>query len=375
MELLQYVKSLKYTEESRNNPSIIVKDKDSMAGIFSKPYSTQRNIIKPVKKRSSFIILNAQKKFNLIQNNAQIPSMFAVNNGGGVGSNIPIASPIPQSLRINSPDRQQLNNLASLGINVGSFALNSNNTTTNDNKFQKNKSLEKSCISSEDDSDLESKNSHRIVYNQKEPIQSMNFRRDITITENTQEDDEDLIPENKKYTTSALRKLTLQKKSGLNEVSTISENNSMLQDNNGARISNLNNFTNKNRETLNIPNQKEIYENGDQSMGANAPGTFPTRNEKLHINMTTLSHHHSLSKENGRTNLVYNGYGQDDNTIILIKRELNLHKNYTDILRKEISKLKAVNIELEMSLREYKCNYPSQTEIDSFSQCILVFKV
>jgi hypothetical protein len=277
---------------------------------------------------------------------------------------------------MNSPDRQPHNNLT-VGLNAGSFALNSNNTTTIENKIQKNKSIEKSVNSSDEDSDLESKNSQRAsIYQHKEPTLSVNYRRDITITENTQEDDEDIIPENKKFTSSALRKLTLQKKSGLNEISTISENNnSMLQDNNGARLSQLNNFISKNRESLNLQNQKEIFENGDQSMGVNPPGTFPTRNDKLPINMTTLSHHHSISKENGRTNLMYNGYGHDDNTIILIKRELNLHKNYTDILKKEISKLKLVNSELEMSLREYKCSYPSQSEIDSFSQCISVFKV
>jgi hypothetical protein len=94
MELLQYVKSLKYTEDHRNNnPSIIIKDKDSIAGIFNKPYSAQRNIIKPVKKRSSFMLLNAQKKFNLGQNNLQVPSIFAMNNGGGVNNNISTTSP------------------------------------------------------------------------------------------------------------------------------------------------------------------------------------------------------------------------------------------------------------------------------------------
>ena len=106
---------------------------------------------------------------------------------------------------------------------------------------------------------------------------------------------------------------------------------------------------------------------------------FPTRNDKITNNVTTYSHNHSLQKDLGKSNIVYgyNGYNPEDNTIILIKRELNLHKNYTDLLKKEIAHLKAVNIQLEVSLNENnsKSSTLSIRDVDSFSKCVIVLKV
>jgi kinesin family protein 5 len=65
---------------------------------------------------------------------------------------------------------------------------------------------------------------------------------------------------------------------------------------------------------------------------------------------------------------------KEDNTLLIIRNELNLQINYNEILKKEIAKLKYVNNQLEITINQMNEQFSFNQEIDIFSKCVTVLK-